>query len=113
VLLAYDPDAPRAKTAVIKSLAKSYGADVCQVDHLEAAASEHGQLVPQALCEWAKRPDDVWSGAGVAPTEEMVRLAEKVRETGDALDEFMKQWRSGEITAAEARKMIGVDPVDG
>jgi hypothetical protein len=54
ILLATSDEYPRAKNAAIKALAAEHGADVCRRDHLEDAAKEHGQLVPDELLEWAR-----------------------------------------------------------
>lgn len=54
VLLALDPDAPRAKQAVIRALATEYGAGVCRPDHLKDAALEHGRLIPDAVLDWSR-----------------------------------------------------------
>jgi len=51
VLLAVDPDWPRAKRAAVRALASEHDADVCKLAHLEAAATEHGQLVPEELID--------------------------------------------------------------
>lgn len=54
ILLATSDDYPRAKNAAIRSLAAEHGADVCRREHLEDAAKEHGQLVPDEWLAWAK-----------------------------------------------------------
>lgn len=57
ILLAVSDEYPRARNAAIRALASEYGADVCKKEHLEDAATEHGQLVPDELLEWAGKPD--------------------------------------------------------
>lgn len=54
ILLAVSDDYPRAKNAAIRALAAEHEADVCNREHLEDAAKEHGQLVPDDLLAWAK-----------------------------------------------------------
>jgi hypothetical protein len=54
VLLAVDEEWPTAKRAAVRALAAEHGADVCKRSHLEDAAKEHGQLVPDEMLEWAK-----------------------------------------------------------
>lgn len=54
VLLAVSDDYPRAKNGAIRALASEHEADVCKREHLEDAAKEHGQLVPDDLLAWAK-----------------------------------------------------------
>ena len=54
ILLATADEYPRAKNGAIRALAAEHGADVCRRDHLEDAAKEHGQLVPDELLEWAR-----------------------------------------------------------
>ena len=63
ILLATSDDYPRAKNAAIRSLAAEHGADVCRREHLEDAAKEHGQLVPDDWLAWAKEdePEDSWA----------------------------------------------------
>ena len=58
VLLATSDEYPRAKNAAIRALAAEHGADVCRAEHLEDAAKEHGQLVPDEWLEWAREPAD-------------------------------------------------------
>ncbi len=53
ILLAIDEDWPTAKRGAIRALAQEHGADTCRREHLEDAAKEHGQLVPDELLEWA------------------------------------------------------------
>lgn len=62
VLLAIEDGWPRAKTAAVKALATEYGADICKREHLEDAAKEHGQLIPDELLKWAGRQDPPISG---------------------------------------------------
>lgn len=57
VLLAIDDQWPAAKRAAVRALAAEHGADVCKRSHLEDAAKEHGQLVPDEMLEWAKEGD--------------------------------------------------------
>lgn len=61
VLLAIDPEWPPAKKAAVRALAAEYAADVCRIEHLEDAAKEHGQLVPDDLLAWAGegQPEEV------------------------------------------------------
>lgn len=54
ILLAVSDDYPRAKNGAIRALASEHEADVCKREHLEDAAKEHGQLVPDELLAWAK-----------------------------------------------------------
>lgn len=53
ILLATSDDYPRAKNGAIRALAAEHSADVCKREHLEDAAKEHGQLVPDEWLEWA------------------------------------------------------------
>lgn len=53
VLLAVDDEWRTPKKAAVRALATEHGADVCRTDHLEDAAKEHGQLVPDEMLEWA------------------------------------------------------------
>lgn len=57
VLLAVDDDWPAAKKAAVRALAAEHEADVCRRSHLEDAAKEHGQLVPDELLEWAREAE--------------------------------------------------------
>jgi hypothetical protein len=57
VLLAVDDAWPAAKKGAVRALAAKHGADVCKRSHLEDAAKEHGQLVPDEMLEWAKEGD--------------------------------------------------------
>jgi hypothetical protein len=58
VLLAIDESWPTAKKAAIRALAAEHGADVCRWDHLEDAAKEHGQLVPDEMLEWVTENEE-------------------------------------------------------
>jgi hypothetical protein len=49
VLLAIPDDCPKPLRAAIVALADDYGCDTCEFAILEAAAREHGQLVPDAM----------------------------------------------------------------
>lgn len=72
VLLATDETYPRAKNAAIRALAAEHEADVCKREHLEDAAKEHGQLVPEEMLEWVRKNQPVsapqrGSGAAFVP----------------------------------------------
>ena len=64
VLLATSDEYPRAKNAAIRALAAEHGADVCRAEHLEDAAKEHGQLVPDEWLEWAREDESPTGIAG-------------------------------------------------
>jgi hypothetical protein len=57
VLLAVEDDWPAAKKAAVRALAREHEADVCKREHLEDAAKEHGQLVPDELLEWVAKSE--------------------------------------------------------
>lgn len=54
VLLTVEDDWPTAKKAAVRALAREHDADVCKRIHLEDAAKEHGQLIPDEMLEWAR-----------------------------------------------------------
>lgn len=68
ILLAVSDEYPRAKNAAIRALAAEHGADVCKREHLEDAAREHGQLVPDELLEWAGDGEGEADRGGLYPT---------------------------------------------
>jgi hypothetical protein len=55
VLLATSDEYASPKNAAIRALAQEHAADVCKLEHLEDAAKEHGQLVPDDLLAEAGR----------------------------------------------------------
>ena len=67
VLLAVEDDWPVAKKAAVRALAAEHEADICKRAHLEDAAKEHGQLVPDDLLEWVAKSEptspaeEIWS----------------------------------------------------
>lgn len=62
VLLAVEDDWPAAKKAAVRALAREHDADICKRSHLEMAAKEHGQLVPDELLMWVAKnePLSAW-----------------------------------------------------
>ena len=73
ILLATSDNYPRAKNGAIRALAAEYGADTCRLDHLEDAAKEHGQLVPDDVLAWAGAPDPSQQGSLTSPFDEMAK----------------------------------------
>lgn len=105
VLLAIEDDWRTPRKAAVRALAKEYGADVCKAEHLAAAATEHGQLVPDDVLEWSKG-EDVWRTDGVQPSAAVKRLVTKAEQTKMLLDQWNERWLRGEIDAKTVRDML-------
>lgn len=111
VLLAVDEDQPRAKQAVTRALAADYGADICKLKHLEDAAKEHGQLVPDEMLQWAAG-EDVWTGAGIPPNPKLTDLMHQAIGLREQINDVMAAWAAGKLTAAQARELMATTTED-
>lgn len=57
VLLTVSDNHPRVTRKQIYGIAKEFGVATCKWEHLEDAAQEYGQLVPDHLLKWAEGDD--------------------------------------------------------
>lgn len=55
VALAYEEDWPRARRAAIRALAQDYEAQFVPMEHLEDAAREHGQFLPEEVLRYVRK----------------------------------------------------------
>lgn len=90
VLLAVSDDYPRAKNAAIRALASEHDADVCNREHLEDAATEHGQLVPDDLLAWAKEGEPTSGAATLAA--QMQQMAALVNVNMATVAQAVQAW---------------------
>ena len=104
VLLAVADDYPRVKNAAIRALATEHEADVCKREHLEDAAKEHGQLVPDELLEWARQTE------GVA-LRELTLQAAAVNQGTAAMRQLIQDLSSSVSITTTSRKSKGIKEI--